>query len=171
MSSRSTRSTSIDVDHRMKETPRILLIANLDNRSGTGQYSQSLYQNLTAIARGIAIVDYLSVFRENLTRLFFGLKERRLSFLVPLHSILTGAGHMTSLMRLPNGYDLYHVTDGTLGIISRFRSPSVVTVHDMAPFLKLRDAHYSLTDALMRASMRSVFHSEAVICDSHYIAG
>src|SRR5260370_11154009 len=98
----------------MKARPKILLIANLDNRSGTGQYSQSLYQNLTSVAREVAIIEYLSLFREDLTRLFFGLKDRQLNFLVPIHSLLTGASHLASLIRIPKGYDLYLITDGTL---------------------------------------------------------
>src|SRR5437879_6017190 len=155
----------------MKTRPRILLIANLNSTTGTGQYSLLLYQNLAAITREVAVIEYMSLYRENLTRLFFGLKSRKLSFLVPVHSVLTGASHLVSLLRIPSGYDLYHITDGTLGLISRLRDPSVVTVHDLAPFLNLRDAHYSLTDALMRSSMKSILHSKAVICDSHYVAG
>ena len=65
----------------------------------------------------------------------------------------------------PSGFDLYHVTNAALAHIVNRRSPAVVTVHDMIPFLNPR----FLTDRLIRSSIKSISKADKVICVSETV--
>jgi len=74
--------------------------------------------------------------------------------------------------KIPKGYDLYHVTNHMLARYTKFRKPSVVTLHDVLQFKykdKLGGSLISkIYSNLMLKSIASVKEANAVICVSEW---
>ena len=64
----------------------------------------------------------------------------------------------------PRGHQLYHITNPALSWVVLKRRPSVVTVHDMVPFVQPR----FLSDRLIRRSMRYMAQADLLICVSEH---
>ncbi len=87
-------------------------------------------------------------------------------------------------LRIPKKYDVYHITTQTLGRLSRFIHPSIITVHDIYPLKaslteptmygdlkglpygnKLISAAYH---TFVRESIKSVKYADVIITPSYY---
>jgi glycosyltransferase involved in cell wall biosynthesis len=150
---------------------RILLIGNLGPTSGTGQYTHSLYDQLKLLESGDTTFRMVSFYSPTMEKLFFDLAEMGLAPIMPLQSGLSLASHLVHLPRLRGSYSLFHITDGALGIVAKFKHPVVATVHDIIPFLNFRRRASAIADLAMRHSMRSIFHANAIIVDSYHTKG
>lgn len=146
----------------------ILLIGNLGPRSGTGQYTHSLYDQLKLMEDGNTSFHIASFYNAWLDRLFFSMSEAGLHPLLPVQSGLSVLSHMAHLLDLRGRFDLYHVTDGALSLVSRVKRPSIVTVHDIIPFLNFRPWSIALQDLVLRQSMRNLRHAAAIIANSYH---
>jgi glycosyltransferase involved in cell wall biosynthesis len=147
---------------------KILLIGNLGPRSGTGQYTHSLYSQLKLLENEDTSFRLVSFYNPNLEKLFFALSGTKLSPIIPLQSGLSILSHLFHLFRVKSGFALFHITDGSLGIVAKLRHPAVVTVHDIIPFLGLRGQATAITDLASRQSIKNIIHADAIIADSYY---
>jgi glycosyltransferase involved in cell wall biosynthesis len=146
----------------------ILLIGNLGPRSGIGQYTNSLYNQLKLHENKDMMFRSVSFYSPNIERLFFGLAEAGLSPIIPFQSGLSVLSHIARLVNLRGRFALFHVTDGTLGIVARFRRPSVVTVHDVIPFLNFRRRASVITGLVSKVSMENIVYADAIIVNSDH---
>lgn len=84
--------------------------------------------------------------------------------------------HFLFLRKVPRGYELYHLLNPNLGILTIKCKPNVVTVHDLYPFTKMayRDLivhsfglDFPILEA-MKFNMRFIKFADKVICVSQY---
>ncbi len=146
----------------------ILLIGNMGLRSGTGQYTHSLFSQLKLMEDEETSFRMASFYSPSLEKLFFAFAENGFYPIIPLQSGLSILSHLARLLSLRGRFALFHVTDGTLGMIAKLKRPTVVTVHDIIPFLNFRDRASAITYLAMRQSMKNLNYAEAIIVDSQH---
>lgn len=138
----------------------ILLINNRPPYGGIWKYSTSLYAALRQKLGnnvewlqwdGRLIEDFYRRFGSNI-------------LLESVEEVVRMASHLKFLYTLPKGYDLYHITNSAMALACRWRKPTVVTVHDMIPFVEPR----GWSDRLLRMSMENTVKADEIICVSEY---
>ena len=136
--------------------PMIAILNNRHPYDGVGRYALSLYLAITKeIQRrkefcNVQMISWHSKsFRGQLGQL------KTIPYL--LHNI-------SNMYSISKDYTLYHITNhGLLSKLARKFHPSIVTVHDMIPFI----IHRSTTDLLVRKIMtKSLTAADRIICVS-----
>lgn len=78
-------------------------------------------------------------------------------------------------LRLPRGYDLYHIGNHMLGNYLYFLKPTVITVHDLLQFKYKQDMGTSLSslayNKLLRISLNALPRAKKIICVSDWTRG
>jgi glycosyltransferase involved in cell wall biosynthesis len=109
----------------------------------------------------------VSFYSPNLEKVFFALSKTGLYPIIPVQSGLSILSHLARLLSLKGRFALFHVTDGTVGIVAKIRRPAIVTVHDIIPFLNFKGRRASaITDLVSRQSMKNITYADAIIANS-----
>lgn len=141
---------------------RILLINNRSSSTGIGNYSYNLFMHLKQIGqKDIDLITLQSPAEDSYGNIIssFGQKVKRT------------IDHLRFVRRIPRHYKIYHLLNPTLGILLLRHHPSIVTVHDIAPFIPMA-SHDMITQSYgldtpiimaMQINMRFVRNADRII--------
>jgi len=153
---------------------KVCLINNFPPYSGTGRIPYALFKYLNKIETIQADLVCTHVMQKEE---FSWLENEKVHFLQKFaykdHENLSRfLIYFVDPHKIPKGYDLYHVTNHMLARYTKFRKPSVVTLHDVLQFKykdKLGGSLISkIYSNLMLKSIASVKEANAVICVSEW---
>ncbi|MGQ9460013.1 MAG: glycosyltransferase family 4 protein [Candidatus Bathyarchaeaceae archaeon] len=148
----------------MKE---ILLINNRSSLTGIGNYGYNLFTYLKQIGqKDLDFITLQSSAEDSYGHAInvFGQKIKRI------------IDHLKFVRRIPRHYKIYHLLNPNLGILLLRHRPSVVTVHDVAPFIPLASRDMIIQshglDVLilmaMQINMRFVRNADRIISMSQH---
>lgn len=137
---------------------RVLLINNRPPYCGIWEYVSSLYHVFRKLLNDK--VELLSWQSECIEKLY--LKTREHYLLQYPEEALRVLSQLLFMFKIPRKYTVYHVTNSSLGILTKRIKPCVVTVHDLIPYACPRD----LTDLLIQKSTQALSYSDMIICVS-----
>jgi glycosyltransferase involved in cell wall biosynthesis len=106
----------------------ILFINNRSSSTGIGNYGNNLFVHLKQVdQRDVDFVALQSPAEDSYGHIIevFGRKIKRI------------IDHLRFVRRIPRHYRIYHLLNPNLGILLLKHHPSVVTVHDLAPFIPM----------------------------------
>ncbi len=147
---------------------KIQLIANGGPRSGPGLYSYALLKQLRQLDQANGLFNIVTFNNPRLDRLSFSLARSHFSGFMPIQTGMSAILHAGQLPKLRGHFDLYHITDAALGVVARFKRPSIVTVHDAIPFLHRRIGPRTALDMFLRASIKNIRYADSIIVDSFH---
>ena len=143
-----------------------LLISNRPPHSGIGVYTRMLHEGLLGLGvptelyhwDGRTVERFYSYLRSTLW------KSPARTVLSPIEEAMRVLSQVWFFQNTPTRYPLYHITNAALAQVARRRRPSVVTVHDLVPYVDPR----CTTDRIIRRSMQSTEQADRVICVSEH---
>ena len=137
---------------------KVLMINNRPPNCGIGEYTYSLNSAMKAFLNGA--LEMISWQGEQTENLYEILREHRnLQYIEEIWRVFS---QVLFMLRIPKHYEIYHITNGSLGVLAQRLRPCIVTVHDLVTFTSPRD----LTDRLIRKSHQAVKFADRVICVS-----
>jgi glycosyltransferase involved in cell wall biosynthesis len=139
---------------------RVLLIEDMPSTSGIGRYAFSLATESKKI--GGQDMEVLSLDSGTLNSLLS--KASGHPLLHRIGQVMNVSWKTLGSYRVPAGYQVYHLTNASLSPIARRFKPSVVTVHDLIPFMPW--IRSSFIDFFLKLSTRDIVHADRVLCDS-----
>ncbi|MCG2686124.1 glycosyltransferase, partial [Candidatus Parcubacteria bacterium] len=153
---------------------KVALINNFPPRSGTGRVPYSLWEEFKKIPEVAAdlICTHLMSWED-----YRDPKNQGVKVLHPFpykeHEYLSRLMiYFWDPLRLPRGYDVYHITNHMLGRLGRFRRPVVVTAHDVLQFKYREDMGNPVVSKIynyfMDQSIKSLRRVDRIICVSDH---
>jgi len=132
--------------------------------SGLGKYAFSLFERLYRQGKGVDML-YCETPGAHLHLCHDSIKvlRQRIPWPATGRTLLPQYYYFPS--RIPAGYDIYHVTTSGLSRVARFRQPTVITYHDLAP-LALPDMYPLAQRAWYRCTLRHYDNAQKVIAIS-----
>ncbi len=145
----------------------IVLISNKAKSTGIGTYTYNLYDNLQKITN--RDIDLLT-----LNKSFEGSEASVVRALLANTKRLSS--HWKFLRKIPESYNIYHVVNPNLGILLPKLHSSVVTIHDIAPFVPAVQSKIIKESCgadiplvlAMRLNMRFAKTADRIICMSNH---
>ena len=146
---------------------RILLINNRSSSTGIGNYGYNLFVHLKQMGqKDVDLITLKSPAEDSYGRIInvFGQKVKRT------------IDHLRFVSGISRHYKIYHLLNPNLGILLLRHHPSVVTVHDIAPFIPLA-SHDMITQSFgldapilmaMQINMRFVRNADRNISMSQH---
>lgn len=141
------------------ERLKILLINNAPPTAGPGIYAFSIFNLLQQNTQIDVDMAYTFDFPLNRNKI-----KGNIIFLsrIPSSTINRMLNFFINPLRIPKTYDVYHIMTQTLGRLSRFIHPSIITVHDIYP-LKA-----SLTEPTMYGDLKSLPYGNKIISAAYH---
>lgn len=155
---------------------KVALINNFPPKTGIGRYIFSLFHELHQ--NESVDCSMVCTYPMDLTGIH---GRRKVEFLntyrsFSLNRVLTYFLHP---FRLPKGYDIYHISNQSIGRFAKFIHPSVITVYDVIPLKRTSEdlppqARFrnvvtkSLYNYFVKKSIRSARYADKIICPSSF---
>jgi glycosyltransferase involved in cell wall biosynthesis len=137
----------------------VLIINNRPQKSGIGRYTSELVKALARLSLSVSLYQWEG---EYYNFLFNKTIEKGNFFTLCFEEALRVISLGKFMLKVPNNFPLYHITNPSLVLISIYREPTVVTVHDLISFIETRP----LTDRLVKWVMNMLRYSNSIICVS-----
>ncbi|MEM3573400.1 MAG: glycosyltransferase family 1 protein, partial [Nitrososphaeria archaeon] len=145
---------------KLTEIMRVLIVNNRVPASGIGRYALQL--SLSLVNNGNIHVDCFNWEGGLCEGLFQKALQLNNVALLYAEEALRILSQLIFVFRIPKGYPLYHIVSPALAFVSLIRRPSIITVHDLIPFIGPR----SITDFVIQKSMYFIKSADHIICVS-----
>src|SRR5712664_1461472 len=111
---------------------KVLLVSHRPENSGKGVYANALKEALeqTPNMRVTLHTRHSQRIDGSLNRII------HVPPAIKMLEFLSALNQFSSMLTIPNGYDVYHVTSEVLAFYARSRRPCVVTVHDVLAYTR-----------------------------------
>lgn len=140
---------------------KVLLVSHRPENSGKGVYAHALKEALACKPnlRVTLHTRHSQRLDNSLNRII------RVPPAIKMLEFLSALNQFSSMLTIPNGYDVYHVTSEVLAFFTRSRRPCVVTVHDVLAYTN--SGTYGRTSSwLYQLIYQQVRFANKVICVS-----
>ena len=147
--------------HLVTRGTKVLLISHRPEHSGKGVYAHALKEALAQRPnlRVTLHTKHSQRLDNSLNRII------RVPPAIKVLELLSALNQFSSMLTIPNCYDVYHVTSEVLALFTRSRKPSVVTVHDVLAYTD--SVTYGRTSSrLYQLIYQQVRFANKVICVS-----